>query len=91
MLGRLQELAPRKTLINALELMAATGVYESLPDVLLRGVFINHFGDNRTANGMATRGYSSKPDTAMMISRFHFKQARLGTRARIEWYRRSSI
>ena len=31
-----QELAPRKSIINALELMAATGVYESLPDVFFQ-------------------------------------------------------
>jgi hypothetical protein len=59
-----------KQYIGQLELLAAVAVYYTLPD-LLRGRKIMHFIDNTSAVAALIKGYSGKPDSALIVHAFH--------------------
>ena len=75
-LKRMHELTPRVNPNTTLELMAIVGTYMSLNAETFRNKFVNHFGDNTSANAAAIRGYASARDTAMMLNSFSLFMAR---------------
>ena len=69
-ISRFAEMAPKDTYINQLELLAAVVVYRTFPD-LLRGRLVHHFIDNDAARCALIKGYSGRPDSAMLVGLMH--------------------
>jgi hypothetical protein len=59
-----------KQYIGQLELLAAVAVYYTLPH-LLQGRKVMHFIDNTSAVSALIKGYSGKPDSALIVHAFH--------------------
>ena len=59
-------LAAKNKYICQLELLAVSAAYYTFPDIL-RGRLVHHFVDNRAAMSNMISGYSSKPDSAVLI------------------------
>ena len=66
----------KKQKIGQCEILAATAVYSSLPE-LLRGRRVIHFIDNTSAISCLLHGYSGKPDSALLVNAFHLYNAGL--------------
>ena len=66
----------KKQKIGQCEILAATAVYSSLPQIL-RGRRVIHFIDNTSAISCLLHGYSGKPDSALLVNAFHLFNAGL--------------
>ena len=66
----------KKQKIGQCEILAATAVYSSLPEIL-RGRRVIHFIDNTSAISCLLHGYSGKPDSALLVNAFHLYNAGL--------------
>ena len=72
------------TLIQQAELIAAVGVYRSLPG-LLEGEATIHFIDDTGALSNLIHGYASRPDCGRLVNTFHLSLAALRCRTWLEW------
>ena len=59
-------LAAKNKYICQLELLAVSAAYYTFPDIL-RGRLIHHLVDNRAAMSNMISGYTSKPDSAVIV------------------------
>ena len=60
-------LAAKNKYICQLELLATSAAYYTFPDILLRGRLIHHLVDNKAAMSNMISGYTSKPDSAVIL------------------------
>ena len=72
------------TLIQQAELIAAVGVYRTLPD-LLREEAAVHFVDNTGALSNLIHGYASRPACGRLVNAFHLMLADLRCKVWLEW------
>jgi hypothetical protein len=82
----MQQLKERKTQICPLEEIALAAPY-FCPELepILHNRDVLHFADNTSANGAASRAYSSAPDLARIVHSLTLKNVRNGTRVWIEY------
>ena len=74
----------KKQRIGQCEILAATAVYSSFPDIL-RGHRVIHLIDNTSAISCLLHGYSGKPDSALLVNAFHVYNAGLKTDIHCEY------
>ena len=72
------------TLIQQAELIAAVGVYRTLPHLFSNEAAI-HFVDNTGALSNLIHGYASRPDCGRLVNTFHLTLAELRCRTWLEW------
>ena len=72
------------TLIQQAELVAAVGVYRSVP-ALLRGAPVIHFIDNTGSLSNLVHGYASRADCGRLTNAFHLSVARLRCSVWLDW------
>ena len=72
------------TLIQQAELIAAVGVYRTLPELLVGEAAI-HFIDNTGALSNLVHGYASRPDCGRLVNAYHLMLANLRCKAWLEW------
>ena len=72
------------TLIQQAELIAAVGVYRTLPE-LLAGEAAIHFVDNTGALSNLIHGYASRPDCGRLVNAYHLMLADLRCKVWLEW------
>ena len=74
----------KKQKIGQCEILAATAVYSSLPDLFRRRRVI-HWIDNTSAISCLIHGYSGKPDSALLVNAFHLFNAGLRADVHFEY------
>ena len=72
------------TLIQQAELIAAVGVYRTLPN-LFKGEAAIHFVDNTGALSNLVHGYASRPDCGRLTNAYHLMLADLRCKVWLEW------
>ena len=74
----------KKQKIGQCEILAASSVYTSMPD-LFRGREAIHWIDNTSAISCLLHGYSGKLDSALLVNAFHLFNAGLRVRVHFEY------
>jgi hypothetical protein len=74
----------KKQKIGQCEILAASAVYTSMPD-LFRGREAIHWIDNTSAISCLLHGYSGKLDSALLVNAFHLFNAGLRVRVHFEY------